>query len=51
VAQIFQKSNCRKTYSTIITLVRDAAEMGNYISASAELATFNHYVYTQFPAQ
>lgn len=32
-------------------LVSDAAEMRNYISTSAELATFNHYVCAQFPAQ
>lgn len=50
-AQIFQKSDCRKTYSIIIMLVSDAAEMRSYISTSAELATFNHYIYAQFPAQ
>lgn len=49
--QIFQKNDCRKTYSAIIILVSDSAEMGTDISASAELATFNHYVCTQFPAQ
>lgn len=51
VAQIFQKSNYRKTYMAIIMLVSDSAEMRNYISISAELATFNHYVSAQFPAQ
>lgn len=51
VAQIFQKSNYRKTYLAIIMLVSDSAEMRNYISISAELATFNHYVCAQFPAQ
>lgn len=51
VAQIFQKSSYRKTYLAIIMLVSDSAEMRNYISISAELATFNHYVCAQFPAQ
>lgn len=51
MVQIFQKSDCRRTYSAIIILVSDSAEMGNDVSASAELATFDHYVCTQFPAQ
>lgn len=51
MAQIFQRSNCRKTYLAAVMLASDDAGMRNYISTSAELATFNHYVCAQFPSQ
>lgn len=51
VAQLFWRGNCRKTYSAIIVLVSDSAEMRDGIATSAELATFNHDVCAQFPAQ